>query len=496
MQTGEPFAIFQDRNDIAWGQHWEERINKSLSDVAFLIPVITPSFFNSPACRTEFDTFNLKERMLGVNRLILPLYYVPCDQLGDGYKKGTDKIVDNLRARNWTDWRAFRFKSFSDENVAAALASMASVIKASMNELKSISVLAASKPSSAPPKPTIPGFPKILSEEDISSAAETDPSPKEKSVDSLSEGIFELRPNEAPQNIRAPKSRPDYYAYTKRFDEVIEASALADRSELLTLHKYLMTFSRALKKLHGQSLSHLLGRFSPKKETPELAVSVLIDNSGSMRGTKITHTAAWCLLISEWMDRLRIPHEVLGYTTRAWKGGQSRELWLSSGKPKSPGRLNDLRHLVYKSFSASVGDSAPNFGVMAREGLLKENIDGEAILWAMARLGRQPSPNKLLFVISDGAPVDDSTLSVNPGNFLEKHLRAVIDEAGQQIKLYAIGVEYDVARYYPNAVALNEASELGPRFFELLVNDSAFLECFLSSNPKKRYRFSIPPDDE
>jgi hypothetical protein len=122
MQTGKPFAIFQDRNDIAWGQHWEERINSSLSDVTFLIPILTPSFFQSPACRSEFQTFFLKEQMLGVNRLILPLYYVACDQLGDGYLPGSDDIAETLRSRNWTDWRQFRFKSFHDEVVAAALA--------------------------------------------------------------------------------------------------------------------------------------------------------------------------------------------------------------------------------------------------------------------------------------------------------------------------------------------------------------------------------------
>jgi cobaltochelatase CobT len=215
-----------------------------------------------------------------------------------------------------------------------------------------------------------------------------------------------------------------------------------------------------------------------------------------MRGERVIYTAAWGILIAEWMDRLRISAEILGYTTRAWKGGQSREAWIAAGKPMNPGRLNDLRHLVYKSFSASIGASAPNFGVMAREGLLKENIDGEAILWAASRLQQQPSANKILFVISDGAPVDDSTLSVNPGNYLEKHLRSVIDTVSTKVRLYAIGLGFDVSRYYPNAITINDATELGPRFFEILVNDPAFEISFSSSNPKERYRYSISNDED
>jgi cobaltochelatase CobT len=215
-----------------------------------------------------------------------------------------------------------------------------------------------------------------------------------------------------------------------------------------------------------------------------------------MRGEKIIHTAAWCILIAEWMDRLRISIEILGYTTRAWKGGQSREAWLAAGKPTNPGRLNDLRHLIYKSFSASISASAPNFGLMAREGLLKENIDGEAILWAASRLQQQPSTNRILFVISDGAPVDDSTLSTNPANYLEKHLLAVIDTLSTKLSLYAIGVGYDVSRYYPNAITLNNASELGPRFFEALVNDPVFARSFSSLRPKKRYRYGASDDKE
>jgi len=160
------------------------------------------------------------------------------------------------------------------------------------------------------------------------------------------------------------------------------------------------------------------------------------------------------------------------------------------------GRINDLRHIIYKSFAASVGASAPNFGMMAREGLLKENVDGEALLWAVSRLQTQSSPNKILFVISDGAPVDDSTLSVNPGNFLEKHLLHVIDFVSTKINVYAIGIGHDVSRYYPNACTTNEASGLGPRFFETLVNDEAFRLSFSSHRPQRRYRYGIADDKE
>jgi cobaltochelatase CobT len=151
---------------------------------------------------------------------------------------------------------------------------------------------------------------------------------------------------------------------------------------------------------------------------------------------------------------------------------------LADGKPANPGRLNDLRHLVYKSFSADVSVAAPNFAVMMREGLLKENIDGEAVLWAAARLRNQSADKKILFVFSDGAPVDDSTLSVNSGNFLEKHLKDVISTISTQLALYAIGVGHDVSRHYPTAVTANDPNDLGFRFFETLIKDPGFLQCY------------------
>ncbi|UEM10927.1 hypothetical protein J4G43_041020 [Bradyrhizobium barranii subsp. barranii] len=211
-----------------------------------------------------------------------------------------------------------------------------------------------------------------------------------------------------------------------------------------------------------------------------------------LEGEPITFTAAWCNLIAEWMDKLRISTEFLGFTTRAWKGGQSKERWLATGKPSNPGRLNDLRHLIYKSFSASVGASAPNFGMMTREGLLKENIDGEAVLWAFARLQKQRSLSKMLVVISDGAPVDDTTLSANPANYLEQHLRGVIDSISDKVSLHAIGIGHDVSRYYPNAATVTSARDLGPRFFEVVANDELFRSSYDSSEPRKRYRYVAP----
>jgi len=401
MHTGMPFAIFQDRNDISWGQHWEERINKSLSDVTFLIPVLTPRFFRSPACRSELESFLLKESTLGANNLILPLYYVTCDQLDAGFQKGKDQIADVLRTRNWTDWREFRFKSFNDETVAAALAAMAGMIKASINDLAAIGRIAATKPehTTAAKQPSRAELPEVVAEEDIPASVDIEAVLEVSENKSDVYEITELRPENSFGATTLEMPRPkSYYVYTRRFDEVVDAGTLAEKGELLTLHRYLTSFSKALKKIYDPSLSSLLSHFRMKTDT-SLAISMLIDNSGSMRGPKIVHTAAWCSLIGEWLDRLRIQNEILGFTTRAWKGGQSREAWLAGGKQAEPGRLNDLRHLVYKSFSASFSDAAPNLGVMAREGILKENIDGEAILWAASRLRKQNADRRILVVI-------------------------------------------------------------------------------------------------
>ena len=208
------------------------------------------------------------------------------------------------------------------------------------------------------------------------------------------------------------------------------------------------------------SLSYKRERETDFRDT---VVTLLIDNSGSMRGRPITVAAMCGDILARTLERCAVKVEILGFTTRAWKGGQSRERWVQDGKPRNPGRLNDLRHIIYKSADAPWRRARKNLGLMLREGLLKENIDGEALLWAYRRLTGRPEHRRILMVISDGAPVDDSTLSVNPGNYLEKHLRQVIHEieSRNQVELIAIGIGHDVTRYYRRAVTIVDAEELG-----------------------------------
>ena len=210
-----------------------------------------------------------------------------------------------------------------------------------------------------------------------------------------------------------------------------------------------------------------LDPLSYKQETDtefrDTVVTLLIDNSGSMRGRPISVAAVSADILARTLERCAVKVEILGFTTRAWKGGQARESWLAAGKPANPGRLNDLRHIVYKSADAPWRRARKNLGLMLREGILKENIDGEALLWAHNRMIGRPERRKILMVISDGAPVDDSTLSVNPGNYLEKHLRDTIQwiEAMSPVQLLAIGIGHDVTRYYRRAVTLVDAEQLG-----------------------------------
>jgi cobaltochelatase CobT len=195
----------------------------------------------------------------------------------------------------------------------------------------------------------------------------------------------------------------------------------------------------------------------------DTVVTLLLDNSGSMRGRPITVAATCADILARTLERCGVKVEILGFTTRAWKGGQSREKWLAGGKPASPGRLNDLRHIVYKAADVPWRRARRNLGLMMREGLLKENIDGEALIWAHNRLLGRPEARRIMMVISDGAPVDDSTLSVNSGNYLERHLRQVITEIETRspVELIAIGIGHDVTRYYKRAVTIVDAEELG-----------------------------------
>jgi cobaltochelatase CobT len=199
-------------------------------------------------------------------------------------------------------------------------------------------------------------------------------------------------------------------------------------------------------------------------------VTLLIDNSGSMRGRPILVAAMSADILARTLERCSVKVEILGFTTRAWKGGQARERWLAQGRPRNPGRLNDLRHIIYKSADEPWRRARKSLGLMLREGLLKENIDGEALLWAHDRLIGRVEERRVIMVISDGAPVDDSTLSVNPRNYLERHLRAVIQwiEAKSPVQLLAIGIGHDVTRYYEHAVTITDAEQLGGAMTEKL----------------------------
>ncbi|MBV8612972.1 MAG: cobaltochelatase subunit CobT [Acetobacteraceae bacterium] len=303
---------------------------------------------------------------------------------------------------------------------------------------------------------------------------------------------------------RRERPNPDhdavYRAYTRLYDEEVSAEDLCDPDELTRLRQQLdqqlqhlqgvisKLANRLQRRLMAQQqrswefdleeglldagrLSRVVANplhalsYKRERETEfrDTVVTLLIDNSGSMRGRPITVAAMCGDILARTLERCAVKVEVLGFTTRAWKGGQSRERWVQDGKPRNPGRLNDLRHIVYKAADSPWRRSRKNLGLMLREGLLKENIDGEALLWAYRRLFIRPEHRRILMVISDGAPVDDSTLSVNPGNYLEKHLREVIREieTRDQVELIAIGIGHDVTRYYRRAVTIVDAEELG-----------------------------------
>ena len=319
---------------------------------------------------------------------------------------------------------------------------------------------------------------------------------------------WEERPRLSPKEASALETASaGYEVYTRRFDEVIDAHRLTTPEDLLRLRRKL---DHVLRKLGGgvAHLAHRLGRqllarqrrwwdfdleeglldsgrlarvvASPHRplsfkgerhaDFPDTVVTLLVDNSGSMRGVPIT-TAALCTdLLARVLERCRVKVEVLGFTTKAWKGGASRRHWSDAGKPEAPGRLNDLRHIVYKSASMPWRRARRRIGVMLHPDLLKENIDGEALLWAHARLVARPETRRILMVVSDGAPVDDSTSSANDRSFLDNHLRSVIAavEAYSPIELVAIGIGHDVTRYYRRSVTIAGPDELGSAMVEQL----------------------------
>ena len=322
------------------------------------------------------------------------------------------------------------------------------------------------------------------------------------------------------QKLNINKKNIEYKVFTSKFDEIAKAENLEKEEEILRLRKnldqQLINFQDLITKLANKLQRQLLAiqnrsweydleeglldsskltriiidpqnSLSFKKEKDfefkDTIVTLLIDNSGSMRGRPITIAALCADILSRTLERCNVKVEILGFTTKNWKGGESREEWNKNGKPQYPGRLNDLRHIIYKSADSNWRQSKKNLGLMLKEGLLKENIDGEAILWAFNRLKKRKEERKILMVISDGAPVDDSTLSVNSGDFLEKHLKKVVKtiQDNKEFEILAIGIGHDVSRYYKKAIKITDVQELGDVMIKQLS------QLFDNKNEKKTY---------
>lgn len=332
-------------------------------------------------------------------------------------------------------------------------------------------------------------------------------------------------PPDSPPQAPDSEASPDYKIYTRAHDEQILAEDLCDEAELERLRSYLDkqldplkgAVSRLANKLQrrlqaqqnrswvfdldeGVLDAGRLARVVTNPTTPlsfkmetetefkDTVVTLVIDNSGSMRGRPISIAAISADVLARTLERCNVKVEIVGFTTKAWKGGQAREDWLKAGRAANPGRLNDLRHIVYKSADAPWRRARRNLGLMMREGLLKENIDGEAIEWAHRRIANRSEQRKIMMVISDGAPVDDSTLSVNPSNYLERHLRDVIEmiERRRAVELLAIGIGHDVTRYYQRAVTITDVEQLAGAMTEQLAS-------LFDANPRARARAERRP---
>ena len=351
-------------------------------------------------------------------------------------------------------------------------------------------------------------------QDETASDQRTDPQDLQAAMDMADDADLaeelDVEESEAPERRPPPphsEADPGYKVYSTRFDEEIAAEDLADPLELERLRNYLdqqleplkgavaRLANRLQRRLQAQQnrawdfdleegtldagrLARVVANpmtplsFKMERDTDfrDTVVTLLLDNSGSMRGRPISIAAISADVLARTLERCQVKVEILGFTTRAWKGGQSREAWLAAHRPTLPGRLNDLRHIVYKAADAPWRRARPNLGLMMKEGLLKENIDGEALEWAHRRLTGRPEARRILMVISDGAPVDDSTLSVNPANYLEKHLRDVIAmiERRRQVELIAIGIGHDVTRYYGRAVTITDVEQLAGAMTEQL----------------------------
>ncbi len=348
---------------------------------------------------------------------------------------------------------------------------------------------------------------ETITEEEIKDQ-DSDPSSFDMDLDEIIDDISSSEDSFEEENSAPAPNRPDglanyiegsYNVYTTQFDEEISAKDIADTFELERLrelldqqlqnhHNIITKLANRLQRklmakqrrswqfnleeglLDSSNLASVIANpnvpitFKQEVETPfkDTIITILIDNSGSMRGRPIAIAAMTTDIIAQTLERCGLKTEILGFTTRTWKGGKSRELWLANNRPEKPGRLNDIRHIIYKDANTPIRRASKNLGLMLKEGLLKENIDGEALVWAYNRISRRPETRKILLVISDGAPVDDSTLSVNPSNILEMDLRGVIRfiEEKSNIELTAIGIGHDVTKYYDKAITITNADEL------------------------------------
>ncbi|WP_366654925.1 cobaltochelatase subunit CobT [Fodinicurvata sp. EGI_FJ10296] len=386
------------------------------------------------------------------------------------------------------------------------------------------------------------------SAEDQNQEGDPEGSEEEQDQQGLDEGDSDgddqtaVRESEAPgeplaqdrDRINDPSRQP-YRPFTTKFDEVVEAADLCDPDEMTRLRQMLdqqlQHLQGAISRLANKLQRRLMAKqqrnwsfdleeglldaarlsrivinpltplsFKQEKDTEfrDTVVTLLIDNSGSMRGRPISIAAISADILARTLERCGVKVEILGFTTKAWKGGMARENWIKAGKPVYPGRLNDLRHIVYKPADMPWRRARKNLGLMLREGILKENIDGEALLWAHSRLAARPEQRKVMMVISDGAPVDDSTLSVNAGNYLETHLKSVIEwiERSSPVDLLAIGIGHDVTRYYRRAVTIVDAEQLGGTMVDKLA-ELFDEESGPGSNPARstasRERADTPP---
>ncbi|MGQ3273301.1 MAG: cobaltochelatase CobT-related protein [Allorhizobium sp.] len=371
--------------------------------------------------------------------------------------KHPDDMAAVLRERNWSDWRELRFPPLDRPIIREQIAALAKTIKETMVDLRAeldAATLSKIQPAHVAPPPAPP--------------AELAASQTSVVANPLAISVARVEKTSASTLKRAQKQ--PYYVYTTKFDEEISPRQLMSSEESLLLHRALLRNIRAQTHRHKDVIESETTRIVDLANEQDISISILIDNSGSMRGKKIADTATWTSITSSILSSAGVSNEILGFTTKAWRGGQSREMWLSDNKPELPGRLNDLRHVIYKSFDETFQEADINFSMMIREGILKENIDGEALLWAYSRLQRRHAERKILVVLSDGAPVDDSTLSLNPDSFLHNHLKSSVAwiKSRDEVELHGIGIGHNVGTYYGHGSPTIDDKQIGPDLLSLL----------------------------